>query len=408
MKFHKRWYIIFPLALLALSLQSCLGLGGGGSSTSSNFQTKSTANGTTIGINQTAQAVFKGKIYFTLNRNLYVLDGTRNVTQLTHGMDVRDPAVSPDGKWIAFTRWFKDYSDLMLMPASGGAPRVLRSGNGTFVNNPGFAPKATYFWYAQPAWAPDSEHLLFVSDLDKFNIIPGVDAFQLDPEIFSISINDPAATPQKVAYSTYGDGGLRDPAYRPGHPDQIIYTDFRYDQSQTKQVIQLYLEDPNAIANNPGKYRPGINGLEFDPAVALTPDTPNLTNMEPAWSPDGNAIAYIRRSGADGMGLFVMPAPADAATLVADPNNATSQKQALGSYPESSQIVTGLYVSQPVWSPDGKQIAYIGYANQVFDIWLANVSRDPKTGRYSLKGSPVQLTNAGGHLDADSRPFWTL
>ncbi len=93
MKFHKRWYIIFPLALLALSLQSCLGLGGGGSSTSSNFQTKSTANGTTIGINQTAQAVFKGKIYFTLNRNLYVLDGTRNVTQLTHGMDVRDPAV---------------------------------------------------------------------------------------------------------------------------------------------------------------------------------------------------------------------------------------------------------------------------------------------------------------------------
>src|SRR5579875_3079781 len=92
MKFHKRWYIIFPLALLALSLQSCLGLGGGGSSTSSNFQTKSTANGTTIGINQTAQAVFKGKIYFTLNRNLYVLDGTRNVTQLTHGMDVRRPA----------------------------------------------------------------------------------------------------------------------------------------------------------------------------------------------------------------------------------------------------------------------------------------------------------------------------
>src|SRR5579875_3543301 len=127
-------------------------------------------------------------------------------------------AVPPDGKWIAFTRWFKDYSDLMLMPASGGAPRVLRSGNGTFVNNPGFAPKATYFWYAQPAWAPDSEHLLFVSDLDKFNIVPGVDAFQLDPEIFSISINDPAATPQKVAYSTYGDGGLRDPAYRPGIP----------------------------------------------------------------------------------------------------------------------------------------------------------------------------------------------
>jgi Tol biopolymer transport system component len=68
-------------------------------------------------------------------------------------------------------------------------------------------------------------------------------------------------------------------------------------------------------------------------------------------------------------------------------------------------IVQGQFISQPIWSPDGKQIAYLFYSNNEFDIWLANVAADPKTGAYSMKGSPVPLTSGG--VDADSRPFWT-
>ncbi len=406
MKQRKQWYTPLLFALLALSLQSCLGLGGG-SGNGNNFQTKTTSNGKSIGINNTNQAIFKGKIYFTLNRNLYVLDGQRNITQLTHGMDVRDPAVSPDGKWIAFVARYKDYSNLMLMPASGGGARVLRSGNGTYVSNNPYPPNATYLWYAQPAWAPDSQHLLFLSDYDKSIFSPGVNAFLLDLQILSISINDPTAKPQDVAYASYGDGGLRDPSYRPGHPNQIIFTDYKYDTSQTRQLIQIYFEDATAIANNPGKYRPGVAAIEVDPAIPLTPATPDLANMEPAWSPDGNSIAYIRRIDASHMGLFIMPVPAHASTITNTPNDPTIQQQALQAYQKSSLILSGQYVSQPVWSPDGKQIAYISYTNQVFDIWLVSVQQDPKTGAYSMKGSPVQLTDAGGQLDADSRPFWT-
>ncbi len=65
MKQHKRWQIVVLLLLVALSLQSCLGIGGG----NNGFQTKSTG-GTQIGVNQTDQAIFQGKIYFTLNRLL--------------------------------------------------------------------------------------------------------------------------------------------------------------------------------------------------------------------------------------------------------------------------------------------------------------------------------------------------
>jgi dipeptidyl aminopeptidase/acylaminoacyl peptidase len=391
--------------MLALALQSCLGLG----DNNDNGQFKSTStgnNGNQIGINTTDQAVFKGKIYFTLDRNLYVVDGTRKLTQLTHGMDVRDPAVSPDGKSIAFIIRYKDYSDLAYMPSSGGKPTILLSGNGRYVPNPGFPPKSTHHWYAEPSWSADSTHLLFLSDLEKFYPRPiGVDAFLLDLMVFSTSIHNPNAF-QEVAYATYGDGGLRDPSYRPKHNDQIVYTNYKYDtDTQTHQVIQLYMEDPNAIANHPYKYRPGADGLEVDPAVPITPAINDVANMEPAFSPDGNTIVYIRREDATHNSLYTMPV---AENITTDPNNTTVMQKALQPYNHSSKILTQQYVSKPTWSPDGKEIAYLGYANTTFDIWLTTLKQDPKTGTYTMKDSPVQLTNANGHLDADSGLFWTL
>jgi len=97
-----------------------------------------------------------------------------------------------------------------------------------------------------------------------------------------------------------------------------------------------------------------------------------------------------------------MPTPEN---ITSNPNNGSVQKAALQPYQKSSLIVENQYISQPVWSPDGTQIAYVSYSNNEYDIWLTNVSFDSKTGNYTLKGSPVPLTSGG--IDADSRPFWT-
>src|SRR5437660_9762323 len=56
------------LALVALSLQGCLG---GGGSSGQNVAT-STTTGQQVSVNQD---VFKGKFYLTINHNLYVLNG---------------------------------------------------------------------------------------------------------------------------------------------------------------------------------------------------------------------------------------------------------------------------------------------------------------------------------------------
>ncbi len=404
MKKSLSWQTLLFLAFIALGLPSCLGL--------SFFQSKATGTHGDITIN--SQASFHGKLYLTFDRNLYVLDDQKNLTQLTKGMDVRDPAVSPDGKKIAFIIRYKNYADLASMPASGGKPTILLSGNGSYVPNPPYdTPKSTYYWFAQPAWAPDNRHLLFLSDLEKFYPRPiGVDAFLLDFMAFSLDTTHPDPTAvQEVAYPTYGDGGLRDPAYRPGHPDQIVYTSYSYDRAtQTKQTIQVNLEDPNAIENdainNPYNrlYMPGMVSMETDPGVPLTPDNPApIANLEPAFSPDGNTLVYVRSVDATHMSLYTMPV-ANGVTAVANPNDPANLQRGLAPYSQSVLLLTKQYLSEPVWSPDGTQIAYYDYNNTTFDLWLANVLPG-KNYTYTIESSSiVQLTDTHGNLDADSRP----
>lgn len=396
-RYRFSWKTLPWLFIVALFMQSCFGLGAG----EQPFATG--PYGQQVSVNQGS---FQGKFYLTVNGNLYMLDGTHGTTQeLVHAGNVMDPAVSPDGKWVAFIQKYPNHSDLCVIPTTGGKVRVLRSGNGSFYNNGGFIHN-TFAWYAQPAWSPDGSTLLFLSDLQKEDWYQqtGQDAPLLDLQVFAVPFARPQVSPAAVAYATFGDGGDQNPAYRPGHPNQIIYTHYTYDtKTLTQQVVQLYMEDPNAISANPGVYYPGSPGSGYDPAIAITLTSSIVT--DPAFSPDGNAIAFIKTNTASNqMALEIMPVPP--ATITQTPNDPAMEQLALHAYAMgTSSLLTTTSISEPVWSPDGKQIAYYEYANATFDLWIANVSYDSKTGTYSLQGNPVQVT-AGG-IDAASRPVWT-
>lgn len=395
MKRYTPWSTCLLLLLLALSVQGCFGIGSNNTPSSNTITTNS--GGNKVGI---VQNLFKGKIYLTIDHNLWVIDGNNTSREIISGGNVYDPAISPDGKWIVFIQRYKNNTDVSYMSSSGGRWHVFLSGNGHFYNDSGFI-KNTYRWFAQPSWSLDGTHLLFLSDLEKedWYAATGINAPLLDLQVFSIPFNDPTARPQDVAYASYGDGGDRDPSYRPGHSNEIVYTHYSYDvATRTQQVIQLFLEDANAIANHPGVYHPGLPG--YDPGIAITDAKDE--NLQPAFSPDGNAIAYVRRESSGQMGLYVMSVPEG---VIADPNNPTVEQQALVPYKKSSHILSGQFVSQPVWSPDGKQIAYLFYSNNTFDLWLANINHNAKTGVYSLQGNPVQLTTGG--IGGDSRACWT-
>ena len=389
---------LLTLVLLAFSLQGCLG--SANNSNTPNTKTITTnSSGQQVGVNQN-QNLFKGKIYFTIDGHLWVYNGDGTTRQLTNSLNLHNPAVSPDGKWIALSSGYKDYSDIVYMSTNGGPIHTLLTGAGKFYNDGPGIIKSTDYWLVEPAWSPDGSHLLFLSDLQKedWYSLGGLfgNAPFLDLQVFSTPFANPdLKTSQVVAYASFGDGGDQDPSYRPGNTNEIVFTHYAYDSTGTQQVIQIFLEDATAIPDHPGEYTP-----TSDPAVALTP--PNTENLEPAFSPDGNAIAYIQRESSGQMGLYIMPV---ANGVTADPNNPVIEQKALEPYKKASHILSQQFVSQPVWSPDGKQIAYLGYNNDAFDIWLANITIDPKTGAYVMQGSPIQLTTGG--IDGNSRPFWT-
>lgn len=412
----KQLYIFLLLAFLLFSLQGCLGI----SEDSNAFQDRTIdKHGHQLQINTALQAKFIGKLYFTLNRNLYELDSNLKLTQLTEGMDIRDPAVSPDGKWIAFIQRYKNYSNLVYMSTNPHDQTIhtVVTGKGQYI--PQSNGENTYYWFAQPAWSADSSHLLFLSDLQKnfyWNSLGGVyaSAYFLDMQVFSLPL-DVSLTAQQaidqaqtIGYAVFGDGGNRDPSYRAGHPEQVMYTTFQYDPTSSKQIVQIMLEDTTLMTGaRSQQYHPGN-----DPSVPLTPASPDLVNFQPAFSPDGNTIAYVKRINSTSTGLYTMPVaegvtndPNDPAFNPTDPTNL--QKAQVPYNTKSVKLLTDYSVSQPVWSPDGKYLLYYGYHNNNFDIWLAKLNKDPKTGEVSMQAnSQVQLTKSDGQLEGDSRVTW--
>ncbi|MGS2739632.1 amidohydrolase family protein [Sinomicrobium sp. M5D2P17] len=93
--------------------------------------------------NQLVYSAF-GKLYTTNTRN----KDTRRLT--TDTIFEYAPAISPDGKWIAYTTWGDvAMGHIMIVSAKGGIPRQLTKVAGRYTN---------------PVWSSDGTKLAFISD----------------------------------------------------------------------------------------------------------------------------------------------------------------------------------------------------------------------------------------------------
>lgn len=153
--------------------------------------------------------------------------------------DDRDPAVSPDGRWLAFASRREGSWNLYVLSLETGDVRRLTDGLG---------------YKGNPAWSPDSQWLAYEIyrennlDIALLNVATG--------EGFSLTTN-PAAD--------------YEPTWAPGAGREIIFVSLR--------------------SGNPDLW---IRSLDkpFDGDARLLTDTPLVFEANPAFSPDGGQVLY--------------------------------------------------------------------------------------------------------------------
>ncbi|MCB0094287.1 MAG: PD40 domain-containing protein [Caldilineaceae bacterium] len=278
----------------------------------------STASGSATGL--TGTLVFQtnpgGTIY------AYDLQDGR-VWSLTHGFD---PAISPDGSTVAFTRDGGE-NGIYLISINGGSERLIFSGRSSL---------------ASPKWSPDGQWILFSRGDEYWQCrtlgfgtcvsgnLAGAPGMPLPP---GFSLDDlPIKRTQEFNLAVvdtngdnYHDIAALETARTPDWNEAgIVYqssagiqrTDDKPDAENTLvsfDYLNPYYYDPDWQPNG-GRILFQMRGASHWEIYSINPDGSNMTNLTrpvtalvdalpsnvaPAWSPDGQHIVYASNRGAD-------------------------------------------------------------------------------------------------------------
>jgi dipeptidyl aminopeptidase/acylaminoacyl peptidase/uncharacterized protein YraI len=268
-------------------------------------------------------------------------DGS-NLRYLTTGID---PALSPDGQWVAFTRWDDTQNgalgSLWVINVDGGSERAILGDI--------HQPKA-------PTWSPDGTQIVIsmqhggrVSEERKCGTEP--------PPRGALDI--------KVKHD---NGDIKFCYTLPPHP----YYGLR--------VVDVATGDFEDLPNDLFSYSPawdpandwhvvydgerGLMNLDLTRSEAATwPLTDDPNDHSPVFSPDGTVIAVsywqhdhweIHVFNADGTGRV---------RLTETPLRVTLEQMIKGEEPQSWNNVA------PTWSPDGSQIAFLTDRTGRWEVW---------------------------------------
>jgi Tol biopolymer transport system component len=263
------------------------------------------------------QTTFPGSIVYAKAGNIWIQTAS-TVKQLTNGGTDSMPAFAADGSWVYFIRvqmghakfpaggfgqraWY-DLSTPLLMrvkPDGSGEQRLLtgqyRNGGSTW-----------FYWLREPTPSPDGNTIAVISD--------GPNPLQSDIVLQTYDIQAKKLTALAVSESLHL--GHQDPAWR---ADGRVLLYVRNGRQLTSGAPQIFRYDPrtrkSAPLTGPGYLAPSFSpdgrfiaatktGAFGSDVVILDGSGKELLRVSnddhsfsPAWSPAGNAIAYLHLQG---------------------------------------------------------------------------------------------------------------
>lgn len=296
-----------------------------------------------------------GEILFVAKGNIYRWDG--DIEQLTDDGQARSPAWSSDGQRIAYVRtWDDGYSDLIIADRSGKEIKQVTT------HKPDEEPWSRRFahyayWAIDPEWSPTvPDQIIYGSDKGGYEY-----DFPEDPE-------DP--------------GRLNDPIFlwlveRDGVDPYIL---------NASMALGITQENPDFDPTGTSVTVTAREDVGATQIWTLNLDTAEANKLvdgqvsDPAWSPDGQSIAFIEQDSS-GNNIYIVPSDGG----------------------ESYALTNGLAAAAPTWALDGSGLAFIELADNAFRVSFIPVSREAD-GRLTA-GEPEVLFTADG-IDAPSGLSW--
>ncbi len=277
-----------------------------------------------------------GKLVFQTNMggSIYTInvDGS-HLQRITDGME---PAWSPDGQQIAFSRW-REPRGVWLIGTDGSNERRIFDWSET----------------RHPSWSPGGEQLVFSRQKGGTSSRQ----FCFRGRCFTF----PAITFWNLGIVSTADGALSEPL-------------------------------PNADTSQAPDWSPAGDRLVYDAVQGLRVDstdgylsyliTSDARDTGPAWSPDGSRVAFTRYQH-DHWEVYAVDADGRNVQRLTD-----TAKKANGQMASSVS---------PAWSPDGSYVAFLTDRTGKWEIWVMRANGNDQRPMFGteLKGIPLDYGYLG-------------